>query len=99
MRNNKKHPLCTKHIKYWTYIWEPTKYNGNSSNILNTGHTYGNLQNTMEIVQIAKRGRCLNSLEKYRIYCIYQENEQINETLTDNTNPILNVTYKHCITK
>jgi hypothetical protein len=52
-----------------------------AQNTLNTGHIYGNMQYIIETVQITKKGRCLNSLQKYCIYCIHQENEQINETL------------------
>jgi hypothetical protein len=49
------------------------KYNKDIStyaqHILNTGHSYGNIQKTMEIIQIIQKGRHMNSLEKFHIYC------------------------------
>jgi hypothetical protein len=41
---------------------------GYSNHILNTGHTYGNITNTMKILKIEKKGKHLNTLEKYHIY-------------------------------
>jgi hypothetical protein len=46
-----------------------------AQHILNTGHTYGNIENTMEIIQIAKKGRHMNSTEKYPIYFMYKTNK------------------------
>jgi hypothetical protein len=42
--------------------------------ILNTGHTYGNIQNATERVQIDKKGKHLNNLADYHTYYICQEN-------------------------
>jgi hypothetical protein len=39
----------------------PLKYNS----ILNTGHSYGNTQNTMEIIEITQRGSSMKSLGKF----------------------------------
>jgi hypothetical protein len=63
----------------------------------NSRHSYGNI-NTMEIISIAKKGRFLNSLEKY-IYGNYRENKHINEISTDNNNLIFDTIYKHYINK
>jgi hypothetical protein len=39
-----------------------------SNHILNTGHTYGTLMDTMDITMIGKKGKYVNNLEKYCIY-------------------------------
>jgi hypothetical protein len=43
---------------------------GYSNHILNTGHTYGMIANTMDIIRVGRKGRHLNTLEKYYIYKI-----------------------------
>jgi hypothetical protein len=39
-----------------------------SQHILNTGHSYGQLDETMDIIHVAKIGKYMNSLEKLYIY-------------------------------
>jgi hypothetical protein len=41
---------------------------GYSSYILNMGQTYGTITDTMDIVRTHKKGKHLNTLEKYPIY-------------------------------
>jgi hypothetical protein len=41
---------------------------GYSSHILNTGHAYGSITDTIKVVKIQKRGKHLNTLEKYYTY-------------------------------
>jgi hypothetical protein len=38
---------------------------GYSNHILNTGHTYGTVANTMDIIRTGRKGRHLNTQEKY----------------------------------
>jgi hypothetical protein len=44
--------------------------------IFNTGYTYGNIQNTMEIIQIARNGKHMNNFEKVLVHCIYHETQR-----------------------
>jgi hypothetical protein len=37
---------------------------GYSNHILNTGHTYGTIEDTMEIITTGRKGKYLNTLEK-----------------------------------
>jgi hypothetical protein len=53
---------------------------GYSSHILNTGHTYGTIANTMDIIRKARKGRQLNTLEKYYIYKVSRSNLNLNDT-------------------
>jgi hypothetical protein len=54
---------------------------GYSNHILNTGHTYGNVTNAMKILKIEKKGKHLNTLEKYHIYKTSKDGLQMNDTL------------------
>jgi hypothetical protein len=57
---------------------------GYSNHILNTGHSYGNITDTMEIIKIETKGKGLNALKRYHIYKISKEgihtNDMHNET-------------------
>jgi hypothetical protein len=43
---------------------------GYSNLILNMGHTYGTITDTMNTIRTGRKGRHLNTLEKYHIYKI-----------------------------
>jgi hypothetical protein len=61
-----------------------------AQHILNTGHAYGDMQEVMEVIQIARKGRYMNSLEKFHIFCTQKEEKHMNEILFDPKNPIFN---------
>jgi hypothetical protein len=56
---------------------------GYSSHILNTGHTYGTITDTMEIITMGRKGKHLNTLEKYHIYKVSKNNLHMNDTNID----------------
>jgi hypothetical protein len=62
--------------------------------MLNTGHAYGSITDTMEIIQIDKKGKHLNTLEKYHIYKMSKNRLHINDTYIDVCNPIFEVLYE-----
>jgi hypothetical protein len=49
------------------------------------------------IMEIVKKSRFLSSLEKYNIYCTWRHNKHVNETSTDNNDPIFDRVYNHFI--
>jgi hypothetical protein len=61
---------------------------GYSNHILNTGHAYRTITNTMDIVKTAKKGKHLNALEKYYIYKLSKNKLHMNDTHNDIHNPI-----------
>jgi hypothetical protein len=61
---------------------------GYANHILNTGHTYGTITDIMEIMKIERKGRYLNTLERYYIYEVSKDNLQMNDTNVDTHNPI-----------
>jgi hypothetical protein len=43
---------------------------GYSNHVLNMGHTYGTITDTMDVIRTGRKGRHLNTPEKYHIYKI-----------------------------
>jgi hypothetical protein len=48
--------------------------------ILDTGHTYDTIEETMEVLQIKKKGQFLNTLERFHIYDMSRKKLQMNGT-------------------
>jgi hypothetical protein len=53
---------------------------GYSNHILNTGHTYGTITDTMDVIRTGRKSRDLNTLERYHIYKISRNNLHMNDT-------------------
>jgi hypothetical protein len=43
-----------------------------SKHILNTGHAYGSITKTMEVLKTERKGKHLNTLQNYHLYAVYQ---------------------------
>jgi hypothetical protein len=52
-----------------------------AQHIFDTGHTYGTIEETMEIMQVKRKGHLLNTLES-------EKKIQMNDTFADVYNPI-----------
>jgi predicted patatin/cPLA2 family phospholipase len=61
---------------------------GYSNHILNTGHAYGTVTDTMDIITTGRKGKHLNTLEWYHMYKTSRENLHMNDTYKDTYNPI-----------
>jgi hypothetical protein len=78
--------------------FNPLKPNGNYGNnedktgfsyhILNTGHSYDNLENTTKILNIQEKGPYLNTLEKFHFYKTKKTDLLRNDNYADIYNPI-----------
>jgi hypothetical protein len=75
------------------------KHNSDTStyaqHILINVHTNGNINDTMDIIKITQKGRHMNILEKFHIYCAYRDNAHMNEILFDIHNPIFDTLYEY----
>jgi hypothetical protein len=80
--------FVTRYKEHILAIRNNNSNSGYSNHILNTGHTYGTITDTMELVKIGKKGRHLNTVEKCHIYRISKDNLHMNDTYTDIHNPI-----------
>jgi hypothetical protein len=63
-----------------------------SNHILNTGHSYGNITDTMKIIKVERKGKQVNTLERY-VYKISKEGIHMNDMHNETYNPISEVIY------
>jgi hypothetical protein len=81
-------------MRYKEHIQAIRSNNGKSgylNHILNTGHTYGNITDTMEIINTEKSGKHINTLERYHIYKISKHKLHMNDTHIETHNPIFEI--------
>jgi hypothetical protein len=84
-------------IRYKEHIHDIRSNNSNSgysNHILNTGHTYGTVTFTMEVITTGRKGKHLNTLERYHIYKISRDNLHMNDTYIDTPNPIFKASHE-----
>jgi hypothetical protein len=72
------------------WLWRDIKRNkektGYSHHILNTGHAFGKLEDTLEILNLQRKGLHLNTLEKFHICKENKTGQLLNEVRTDQYN-------------
>jgi hypothetical protein len=72
------------HTRYKEHILAIKNNNSNSgysNHILNTGHKYGLITDTMDIIKTHKKGKHMNTLEKYHIHKLYKNNFHMNDSV------------------
>jgi hypothetical protein len=87
----------TFNTRYKEHIHDIRSNNSNKgyeNHILNTGHTYGTITDTMEIIKTERKGRYLITLEIYNMYEIGKDNLHVNDTHIDIHNPIFKALHK-----
>jgi hypothetical protein len=77
------------HIRYKEHILDYTQGNMKSNfakHLIEQRHTRGTIEDTMDVVHTTSKGRLLNVIEKFYIYCETKINNQINDcnTVTPN---------------
>jgi hypothetical protein len=79
----------TFNTRYKEHIRDIRNNNSRYSNrMLNTGHTYGTVTDSMYVITTWRKSKHLSTLERYHIYKIYRENLRINDTHIDAYIPI-----------
>jgi len=75
------------------------KYSNNRStfaeHVINEGHAFGTIDEIMNIIQYERKGKMLDTLEKFYIYRETKNGNQINDRLTVHSNPIFETIVKH----
>jgi hypothetical protein len=66
-----------------------------AQHILETGHTYGTIENTLHILHCEKKGPLMNTSEQFHIHRLTKDNLQLNDTYTDTYNPIFDLITTH----
>jgi hypothetical protein len=81
----------TFNTRYKEHIYDIKSNNSNtgySNHILNSGHNYGTIEDTMEIITMGRKGQYLKTLEKYHIPKVSRKNLHMNDTSSDAHHPI-----------
>ena len=73
-----------EHYNDYKYANNKSKF---AQHVLDEGHSFGPMTNIMDIIHIEKKGRMLDTLEKYYIYRETQNGNQINDKLTFRKTP------------
>jgi hypothetical protein len=84
-------PKCTSCLSY-------VFHRAFAQHILDTGHAYNTIDETMKVLHIEKKGQKLNTLEHFQIYNLTKKSVQLNDTHTLTHNPIFDIlikTYPH----
>jgi hypothetical protein len=68
---------------------------GHAEHILNTRHSYGPIQDTMEIIKTIIKGPIMDTKEKYHIHKANQNGIQLNDTHMNSKNPIFDTLYRY----
>jgi hypothetical protein len=95
-------PLTYIHmVRFKEHIQDTRNNKSNSKfaqHILDTGHTYNMIDQTIKVLHIEKKGHKLNTLERFEIYNLTKKSVQLNNTHTLTHNPIFDIlikTYPH----
>jgi hypothetical protein len=74
-----------EHYKDYKYANNKSKF---AQHVLDKGHSFSPMTNIMDKIHIEKKGKMLETLEKYYIYRETQNGNQINDKFTFQKNPI-----------
>jgi hypothetical protein len=66
--------------------------------MLDTGYAYNTTEETMEVLQIKKRGQLLTTLKCFHIYDLSRKELQMNDIFADVHNPIFDLIIKYTTT-
>jgi hypothetical protein len=74
-----------EHYKDYKYVHNISKF---VQHVLEEGNNFGPMNEIMEEIHVAKKGKILGTLDKCYIYKETQHSNQFNDKLTFQTNPI-----------
>ena len=66
-----------------------------AQHLLDEGHKFGPIENIMDIIHFAKKGRMLDALQRFYIYEVTHKGIQINDKLTVQKNRIFETLVRH----
>jgi len=81
-----------EHYNDYKYTYNKSKF---AQHGLDKGHSFSPITNIMDIIHIEKKGKMLDTLEKYYIYRERQNGNQINDKFTFQKNPIFEALIQH----
>jgi hypothetical protein len=78
----------TRYKEHIRDIRDNKSTSGYVQHILDTGHAFGNMDDSMEIVKIQQKGSHLKTLENFYIYKLFQQGIQLNNNFSNLQNSI-----------
>jgi hypothetical protein len=85
------HTRFSEHKRAFKYNTSQSKF---AQHLHTHGHAFGRMENTMEILQLHKKGVHLNTIERFHIHKEAVNNNHLNEDYTETSNPIFNTILK-----
>lgn len=82
IRDIKKNRQCSKFVQH----------------MIETGHKYSTIENTMKILHIENKSKIFNTYERFHIYEITKQHIQLNDTFTETYNSIYGMILTTCLT-
>jgi hypothetical protein len=82
-----------KRYKEHRYIKNNNGQSAYATHILNNLHNFGPIDTTMTLIHKARKGKRMNTLEKYYIQCFQFHNKIIQEQTITKLNPLFQLTY------
>jgi len=79
------HVRFIEHFRDYKYANNKSKF---AQHLLEEGHSFGPIDELMDTIHLANKGRMLDTLERFYIYKETQRNSQINDKLTVRSNTI-----------
>jgi tRNA U38,U39,U40 pseudouridine synthase TruA len=86
------HTRFKEHQRDYKYANNKSKF---AQQLIEEGHAFGPMENIMNVIHIEKKGRMLDTLQKYHIYKETKMGNQINDKLTVLANPIFDTLVKN----
>jgi hypothetical protein len=77
-----------KHYNDYKHAHNRSKF---AQHVLEEGHNFGPMNEIMEVIHVARKGKMLDMLEKFYIYKETKHGNQINDKLTFPSNPIFEI--------
>ena len=90
------HVRILEHLHDYRYMCKKSKF---AQHLLHEGNDFGPLENIMDIVQYANKGRLMDTKEKFYIYDLTCKGSQINDNLLYKETPYLKPSYEISSTK
>ena len=76
---NPFHVRFREHYNGYKHIYNKSNF---AQHFLNEGHNFGPMEDIMDVIQFAKNGKMLDTLERFYIYEATKKGIQINDKLT-----------------
>jgi hypothetical protein len=66
-----------------------------AQHLLDEGHEFGPMEDIMDIIQYASKGKMMDTIERFHIYELTSKGLQLNDKLTIQGNPLFETVARH----